>query len=80
MYRCDRRCDGCDEKFENLVGTKHIHDNTFEIIEYLNHLKSDTPSGVTDLSVLRRVLNHTKSDTPSDATGLHVTALRHTPY
>ena len=23
MYRCDRRCDGCDGKFGNLVGTKH---------------------------------------------------------
>jgi len=23
MFRCDRRCDGCDEKFGNLVGTKH---------------------------------------------------------
>jgi len=25
MYRCDRRCDGCDRKFGNLVGTKHTH-------------------------------------------------------
>jgi len=25
MYRCDRRCDGCDGKFGNLVGTKHTH-------------------------------------------------------
>ena len=23
MFRCDRRCDGCDGKFENLEGTKH---------------------------------------------------------
>ena len=23
MFRCDRRCDGCDEKFENFVVTKH---------------------------------------------------------
>ena len=23
IFRCDRRCDGCDEKFENFVGTKH---------------------------------------------------------
>ena len=23
MFRCDRRCNGCDEKFVNLVGTKH---------------------------------------------------------
>ena len=23
MYRCDRRCDRCDGKFGNLVGTKH---------------------------------------------------------
>src|SRR6185503_4916956 len=23
MFRCDRRCDGCDGKFGNLVGTKH---------------------------------------------------------
>ena len=25
MFRCDRRCDGCDGKFGNLVGTKHTH-------------------------------------------------------
>ena len=23
IFRCDRRCDGCDGKFGNLVGTKH---------------------------------------------------------
>ena len=23
MFRCDRRCDECDGKFENFVGTKH---------------------------------------------------------
>ena len=23
MFRCDKRCDGCDEKFGNFVGTKH---------------------------------------------------------
>ena len=23
MFRCDRRCDGCDGKFRNFVGTKH---------------------------------------------------------
>ena len=23
MFRCDRRCDGCDGNFENFVGTKH---------------------------------------------------------
>ena len=23
MFRCDRRCDRCDGKFGNLVGTKH---------------------------------------------------------
>ena len=23
MFRCDRRCDGCDGKFGNFVGTKH---------------------------------------------------------
>ena len=23
MYRCDRRCDGCDGKFGNLAETKH---------------------------------------------------------
>ena len=23
MFRCDRRCDGCDEKFGNFVRTKH---------------------------------------------------------
>ena len=23
MFRCDRRCDGCDGKFGNLAGTKH---------------------------------------------------------
>ena len=26
MFRCDRRCDGCDGKFGNFVGTKHTHD------------------------------------------------------
>ena len=25
MFRCDRRCDGCDGKFGNFVGTKHTH-------------------------------------------------------
>ena len=23
MFRCDKRCDGCDEKFGNFMGTKH---------------------------------------------------------
>ena len=23
MFRCDRRCDRCDGKFENFVGTRH---------------------------------------------------------
>ena len=23
IFRCDRRCDGCDGKFRNFVGTKH---------------------------------------------------------
>ena len=26
MFRCDKRCDGCDGKFGNFVGTKHTHD------------------------------------------------------
>jgi len=24
MFRCDRRCDGCDGKFGNFVGTKPV--------------------------------------------------------
>ena len=26
MFRCDRKCDGCDEKFGNFVGTKHTRE------------------------------------------------------
>jgi len=27
MFRCDKRCDGCDGKFGNFVGTKHTRWN-----------------------------------------------------
>ena len=34
MFRCDRRCDGCDGKFGNLVGTKHTRGACSTVYEY----------------------------------------------
>ena len=38
IFQCDRRCDGCDGKFGNLVGTKHT-------------LCLDTPKNLTKTSL-----------------------------
>ena len=36
MFRCDKRCDGCDGKFGNLVGTKHTYETTASLSRLLS--------------------------------------------
>ena len=31
MFRCDKRCDGCDGKFGNFVGTKHTPHDLYSV-------------------------------------------------
>ena len=45
MFRCDRRCDGYNGKFENLVGTKHTHGGKEECSEAHSGMSAEFNAG-----------------------------------
>ena len=60
MFRCDRRYDGCDEKFGNLVGTKHtpshrcrtLRETSFQIdTTYMLPADEKDETGVLSLAI-----------------------------
>ena len=71
MFRCDRRCDGCDGKFGNFVGTKHTQRKFSEVVYCGETAPQLTPC---QLQNWRYVLPHEDNKAP---TGSDIQDLKH---